>query len=167
MDLRLPVPAVCRVVSMNKPHLCVLMFLLAAFSIPAYANIGDNAAQMEGRYGAVQAEKANEGDGLTTKCYSHGGFWIRARFLNGSSQSEAFIRVDKNVLSSGEITSLLDANKVGSNWKGVFKNKDLERWILASNGAVAQYYSNEHILLITTKDLMKYIAEKSRLVEKP
>jgi len=121
---------------------------------------------MAAQYGASQAEEKSAQDGLLTKCYSHGGFWIRVRFLDGCSASEAFIKLTKDALSGGEITTLLDSNNRGSKWNAIYKGADVERWVLESSGAVAQYYSKDHILIITTKELMRYIADKGRLDEK-
>ena len=143
---------------------CLLLVL--GVSVPAYGGLGENDGQMTARYGASQAEEKNTPDGLVTKCYAHDGFWIRVRFMDGCSASEAYIKLNKDALSDGEIAALLDSNNRGSKWTSIYKGAELERWVLDSNGAVAQYYTKDHILVITTKELMRYIAEKGRLDEK-
>ncbi|MGB8356175.1 MAG: hypothetical protein WCD79_19920 [Chthoniobacteraceae bacterium] len=144
----------------------ICLLLVLGVAVPAHGGLGENDGQMVTRYGASQAEEKNSQDGLITKCYSHGGFWIRVRFMDGASASEAYIKLNKDALSEGEITTLLDSNNRGSKWTNIYKGADLERWVLDSNGAVAQYYTKDHILVITTKELMRYIAEKGRLDEK-
>ena len=153
-------------VSVNRLLPCVCLLLVLGFAMHVYASLGENEVQMATRHGASQAEEKSKEDGLLTKCYSHDGFWIRVRFMDGCSASEAFIKLTKDALSEGEITTLLDSNNRGSKWASIYKGTEVERWVLESNGAVAQYYNKDHILIITTKELMRYIADKGRLKEK-
>jgi len=150
----------------KKMLLLAGVVLALGIAAPVYGSLGESDAQLASRYGIVQAEDTNPYDGLVTKCYSHDGLWIRARFLKGCSQSEAFFKLDKSALSGSAITALLDANDLGGTWTSIYKSENVERWILGASSAVALYYPKDHILVITTKGMMRFIAEKGKVDEK-
>jgi hypothetical protein len=88
-----------------KPHL--LIFVLFAFSSSAFALIGEDAKQIEARYGKPMQVLTDRGD-YREVGYNYREFMLVVRFLGGISKQEGFARRDKSMLSPDTIKQFLE-----------------------------------------------------------
>ena len=101
--------------------------LIACCAGTAYGNLGETFSQIEARYGPAQETKSNAISGVTTGYYIHDGFGISVKFLEGKSQSENYIKEQKDEISDSEIAAFLKANAMGSDWQSIYKAAVAER----------------------------------------
>ena len=87
-----------------NPKPAVLALLACCSS--AFALIGEDAKQIEGRYGKPMRVVAEHGNYRHVGYASH-GFMILVEFLDGISKGEEFTRPDKSNLSSDVVKQIL------------------------------------------------------------
>ncbi len=87
-----------------NPKPAVLALLACCSS--AFALIGEDAKQIEGRYGKPMRVVAEHGNYRHVGYASH-GFMILVEFLDGISKGEEFARPDKSNLSSDVVKQIL------------------------------------------------------------
>jgi len=142
----------------------VAMSLIAGCAATARGNLGETVDEIEARYGAAQETKTNAESDVTNNYYIHDGFGISVKFLDGKSQSESYLKAQKIEITDAEITALLKANAMGSDWLSVYKTSAAERWELKSRDATAVYSRDEHTLIISTKEFI-HSGNKIRTVD--
>jgi len=138
----------------------LFVVLIVGCSVPAFGNICETDAQLTLRYGAALGQDRYAIDGFLTKYYSHDGFWIEAIFLNGICQGESIRKESMGKMSDEEIRALLEMNRLGGKWRRIYDGADNQRWILDSTAAVANYFKPTNALVLSTKELMRYVAER-------
>jgi hypothetical protein len=129
--------------------------LLAGFTACGYAGLGETSAQLEAGYGTAVDIRKDDTGRIFTKYYLYDGFGISVRFLNGTSQCETCMKQDKSAISGQEITAILKANALGSDWLGVYRSPGFQRWELKSRKATAVYYRSTHTLVVETKEFIR------------
>jgi hypothetical protein len=114
-----------------NPKPAVLALLACCSS--AFALIGEDAKQIEGRYGKPMRVVAEHGNYRHVGYASH-GFMILVEFLDGISKGEEFARPDKSNLSSDVVKQILalSADK-DQTWRDL-PPKDGDRFWSRSDG---------------------------------
>jgi len=147
-----------------------LLFSLLSFplfcAVSASASLGDSAADAESRYGAVRGTQENASAGVITRYYVWNGFGIAVKFMERKSQSESYLKQNKSDFSRDEIAALLKANNPGSEWLGIYKDSDIERWELKTRAAAAFYYVKRRLLIISTKEFIRS-GNQIKLMDEP
>jgi len=142
------------VARMKLPVLAVFMFL-AACPPCAYSCLGESSAQIEARYGAAIGTRKDDPSRVVTRYYLHDGLGISVKFLEGKSQCETYLKADNAAMSGQEITAILKANALGSDWLSVYQSADTGRWELKSRVATAVYSRSRHSMEVETKEFVR------------
>jgi hypothetical protein len=130
-----------------KLSYCVAALVILA--APAFARIGETEAQIEKRYG-----KAASGS-RTTKAYFHKDLFVIVTFDNGVSGIETYQKRDRGTLTAGEISSLLEMNGGGMNWRQEKRNEfDFHYQV---QGRLAEYNAVTNTLTVADQETLKRI----------
>jgi hypothetical protein len=87
-----------------KLHPLIVLFL--AFASSAFALIGEDAKQIEARYGKPMRVLTDRGN-YREVGYAYAGFMLIVRFVDGISKSEGWARPDKSMLSPDAVRQIL------------------------------------------------------------
>ena len=88
--------------------------LIALCASTCFARLGENASQIEARYG-VGKPADSDVPGAKAVYYSAKGFSITVLYLDGKSQGETYGNMFSHELADEQVTAMLAAN--GSGWK--------------------------------------------------
>ncbi len=118
-----------------NPRLVIVALL--AFSSSAFALIGEDAKQIEARYGKPARILLDRGDhreiGLPYR-----GFMLIVRFMGGISRQEGWARPDQSRLSREAVRQILDISAPPSvRWRELPKKNGDRFWERSDGGATA------------------------------
>ena len=95
----------------------VVIFFVALLSCStARARIGEDEAEVRGRYGNPVFILPSTVENSLTKCYLSGGFSIAVTYMKGRSVRETFAKADRSKLTEKEIERFLKGNAGGAIW---------------------------------------------------
>ena len=133
----------------------IVFAILVSVSL-AQANVGENQAAIEKRYGKSSSERVLD-DHQIHRTYSSKGLKIIVIFLDGVSQAETYGKENNSQLSESEITALLDKNSRGEKWIEA-KHPDLSEkmWKLGDEVMVAGYNETDKKLYLFTRAMTEH-----------
>ena len=99
-----------------SPRWLTLGLLILLCADITQARIGENEAQVKGRYGDPVIVMPPGKDPGLTKCYVSGVYSIAVTYADGRSVREILTKSDKSQITTKEIHNLLEANAGGSFW---------------------------------------------------
>ena len=117
-----------------------LAAVILACSAPVRANIGDNLAQLRGRYGSAK-------DMAGQMLFQHDGYSICVYFDGSHAAMEVFVRdgskKDKNGVAQTDITQtdidqILEAEGGGQTWNPVQTSSGKQTWLRADGKLIAR-----------------------------
>jgi hypothetical protein len=113
-----------------KPRLIIALF---GFTSSAFALIGEDAKQIEARYGNPMQVLTDRGD-YREVGYAYRGFMLIVKFESGISKGEGFARPDKSMLSPDAVKQILEISASPSvTWREL-PSKDGDRFWERSDG---------------------------------
>jgi len=98
-----------------------------AWGNQAVACLGQTEDEVNALLGKPSDPGKPDGDGVTTNMYeSPGGVYLAVvQFVNGHSVAETYARVDSHKMSEKELSTFLNGNRGGKEWK---KNPRKTEW---------------------------------------
>ena len=102
-----------------KPILILAAAIVTALSGQASARLGQTEGQVNALFGKPVDPGKPDSDGVTTNMYKNptGEYLAVVQFFKGRSVAEAYSRVDKRKLSEKELSTFLQGNSAGKEWK--------------------------------------------------
>jgi hypothetical protein len=102
-----------------KPILILAAAIVTALSGQASARLGQTEGQVNALFGKPVDPGKPDSDGVTTNMYKNptGEYLAVVQFFKGRSVAEAYSRVDKRKLSEKELSTFLQGNSAGNEWK--------------------------------------------------
>jgi hypothetical protein len=152
-----------------KIALLTLVWIVGVTST-AQARLGENADQLVARYG--QPLKENDQKGECDKVasddviFQKGGFQVNVTMVDGVSVSESFRKLNGEVLSIGEVRTLLTANAQEHGWEAPYSQEGQKIWTRDDN-AKAILNREGAILTIKSVDLIRAQVTAKKVEQKP
>jgi len=148
---------------MKRPTIAIAFLLSVSI---AEANVGENQAAIEKRYGKGFHETILN-DHQILRSYSLKGLKIIVTFIDGVSQAETYGKESNSQLSESEITALLHQNSRGEKWIQVNDPHVSDKmWKLPDEVMVAGYNEGDKKLYLFTRAMTEF-TKKQKAAEKP
>jgi hypothetical protein len=112
--------------------------IVIALSCQAFARIGQTEDQVSALFGKLVDPCKPDSDGITTNAYKNptDEYIAVVQFLKGHTIAEAYSRVDRRKLSEKEVSTFLQGNSAGKEWK---KDPRKLAWERSDHRATAWY----------------------------
>jgi hypothetical protein len=151
-----------------KTALLTLLFVVN-LTVSAWARLGENADQVIARYGQPLSEIDQKGEGgkipLVYLIFQKNGFEIKVSLSDGTSGAESFKKLNGDVLTIGEVRTLLGINTQGFGWEAPTGTEGEKRWV-RDDAAVATL-TGGRIFYVESKDLINKEASAQKLTSAP
>jgi hypothetical protein len=151
-----------------RTSLLTLCFILG-ITATARARLGENADELTQRYGqpltAIDRKGGGDRVALTDVIFQKGGFQINVSLADGISVAESFKKISGEILTIGEVRTLLNDNSQGYGWEAPQAIDEQKKWA-RDDGAVATL-TGSRILTLTSKDLLVEKAVAKKLEQQP
>lgn len=141
---------------MNLQFVAPSVFLLA---LCASARLGETADECKSRYGTPVSRDAK----INSFTYAKNGFTVMACFYNGKASFLSIEKSEKDDLgkpkeiSKNEISSLLNANSNGKEWKELERSElSPKGWSTEDRSRLAGLDAEVNVLIIATAEYMKF-----------
>ena len=132
-----------------KRYALSLLFVMVLVPIGTRANIGENQAEVDARYGKTLGDVNTSGFGVM-RGYSSPEYVIAVKLIDGASEMEMISKSNQSDMSASEIERWLKANGTGE-WKAEpTGNPRWRRWRRADQDAVALYDAMRHFLYVSS-----------------
>jgi hypothetical protein len=135
----------------------------------AHARLGENADQLVARYGPplTENDQKREGDkiALADVIFQKGGYRIEVTVTDGISVAEVFRKINGQILSVGEVRTLLSDNSQGFGWEAPHVISG-ETWWTRDDSATAHLTQNGS-LVIKSKELVVEETTAKKVEAKP
>jgi hypothetical protein len=146
------------------------LFLIVTITANARARLGENADQLVLRYGQPLKEKDQKGEGdkipLAEVVFQKGGFEIDVTLTDGISVAESFKKINGDVLTLGEVRTLLSVNSQGYGWEAPQMVQGERCWT-RDDSAMAKLNPDGSHFTIKSRELMHKEAVAKRLEARP
>jgi len=148
------------------------MLVALLFAGHLQANLGDTRAEAEAKYGKPATVEKGRTDKEVKCLYSHGGYKITVKYLDGKSHFEEYTKEDLTnfAFTDDEIQTLLKANCLGLVWnrlRSTEKESMFEKnWELATPDKTVAAASTKHPyskLTIATSEYIHYNSGYERI----
>jgi hypothetical protein len=136
--------------------LLTLVFTISV-TITAQARLGENADELVARYGQPLKENDQKGEGdkvaSADVIFQRGGFQVNVTLVDGLSVAESFRKISGDLLSIGEVRTLLTDNAQGHGWEAPLAMEGDKIWTRDDN-AKAILNRDGAVLTIKSRDLI-------------
>ena len=149
----------------------LLTFLLtASVTATAWARIGETADGLVARYGTPLSQSDQKGEGdkipLTGLVFQKGGFEINVTLSDGLCVLESYKKLNGDVLTIGEVRTLLSDNSQGQGWEAPQMVEGEKSWT-RDDGATAKLAQDGTALTIRSRELIAKETTAKKLESQP
>jgi hypothetical protein len=149
--------------------LLTIVFVLGV-TATAQARLGENADELVARYGQPLKETDQKSEGIKVAAadvtFQKGGFEVSVTMVDGISAAESFKKINGEVLTIGEVRTLLSANSQGHGWEAP-QTVDGQKIWLRDDSATAGLSQDGVSLLIKSKELIGAQAAAAKAEKTP
>lgn len=146
------------------------LVLIVSLTATAQARLGETPDQLVARYGQPLSETDQKADGdkvaTSEAIFQKGGYQIDVTLVNGVSVAESYKKLNGDVMSVGEVRTLLTANAQEHGWEAPRLVQGEKRWS-RDDSATAKLAQDGSLLTIKSRDLIIQQAVAKRLTRQP